>query len=312
MLKESLRAKVLDGCLYDTKNYLHGCYKGFYLTIQPTATGQYLIKISATSPFNDNNAELHTFLQRQKAASKKITNIATEPNVLHMTVKSPSLAKNVPDALNSFIQPVIDYLVYNQYHTGCEYCGATEEVPKCYEINGEPHFLCNNCKENIHVALQENQAAQAAKKSNLAAGLVGAFLGSLIGCIIWILIYKLGYIAGIAGAVTGICAMKGYELLGGHLDKKGVFGSVVIMVAMIYFANRLAWSWEVYDAFKEYEISFSDAYKGLFPVLKESDLIGSFYTDLVIGYLLTAVASFRNIINAFKASTGSFTMKASK
>ena len=47
-------------------------------------------------------------------------------------------------------------------------------------------------------------------------------------------------------------------------------------------------------------------------VLIESDLLGSYYGDLIIGYLLTAVASFRNIMNAFKVSTGSFTMKKNK
>ena len=55
--------------------------------------------------------------------------------------------------------------------------------------------------------------------------MIGAFLGALLGCVLWIIIYRLGYIAGIAGAVIGICAMKGYEMLGKHLDKKGVIGS---------------------------------------------------------------------------------------
>lgn len=311
MLKEKLRAKILDGCLYDSKTYLYGCCKGFYLTIQ-SVTGQYIVKISASSPFNDNNEQLNIFLHHQLDASKKITNIAVYQNFLSITIKSPSLLKNVPDTLNLFIQPIIDYLVNNHYLSGCEYCGTTSEIPKCYEINGQPHFLCDTCKGDIHIALQENQAAIAAQKSNLAAGLVGAFLGALIGCVLWILIYKLGYIAGLAGAVTGICAMKGYELLGGHLDKKGVIGSILIMIVMIYFANKLAWSWEVYDAFKEYDISFSDAYKNLSLVLEDSDLTGSFYGELVIGYLLTAVASFRNIIGAFKASTGSFSIKQSK
>lgn len=311
MLKEKLRCKVLDGSLSDSKTYLYGCYRGFYLTIQ-AVSGQYIIRINAISPFNDNNAQLNTFLQKQMDLSKKITNAAAYPNFLNLTVKGPALAKNIPDTLNGFINPVIDYLANNQYRSGCEYCGTTDDELACYEINGKTHYLCDACKGDIHASLQENQEAILAKKSNLAAGLVGAFLGSLIGCILWVLIYKLGYIAGIAGAVTGICAMKGYELLGGHLDKKGVIGSVIIMIVMIYFANKLAWSWEVYDAFKEYGISFSDAYRNLSAVLTEYDLTGSFYGDLIIGYLLTAVASFRSIVSTFKASTGSFTIHKSK
>lgn len=311
MLKEKLRSKVLNGSLNDSKTYLYGCYKGFYLTIQ-SVSGQYIIRINVRSPFQDNNAQLNTFLQRQMDLSKKIINAAAYPNFLNLTIKGPALAKNIPDTLNSFINPVIDYLVNNQYRSGCEYCGTTEVPLNCYEINGRTHYLCDGCKGEIHTALQEQQEEASSRKSNLAAGLVGAFLGSLIGCVLWVLIYKLGYTAGIAGVVTAICAMKGYELLGGHLDKKGVIGSVLIMLLMIYFANKFAWSWEVYDVFKEYGINFSDAYRNLSAVLTEYDLTESFYGDLAIGYLLTAVASFRTIVNTFKASTGSFTIRQSK
>lgn len=143
------------------------------------------------------------------------------------------------------------------------------------------------------------------QKSNFIAGLVGAFLGSLIGCVLWVIIYRLGYIAGIAGAITAICAMKGYELLGKKLDVKGVISCVVIMILMIFFANKLAWSWEIYDVFTTeygYEITFFDAFLSADEIIKASELTSSYYKDLIIGYGLTALASFGNIVNAFKAS----------
>ena len=102
---------------------------------------------------------------------------------------------------------------------------------------GDAHILCNNCRGELEVALQNYQQQKRSEKSRLVPGLVGAFLGSLIGCALWVVIYRLGYIAGIAGAVTAICAMKGYEMLGGHLDRKGVAGSAIIMVVMIYFCQ---------------------------------------------------------------------------
>ena len=71
------------------------------------------------------------------------------------------------------------------------------------------------------------------------------------------LIYRLGYIAGIAGAVTAICALRGYELLGGHLDRKGVIISTVMMMVMIFFANRLSWTWDAYDALNDEGYTFS-------------------------------------------------------
>lgn len=275
--------------------------------------GQYTVQINASSSYDNNNVQLNSFLQRQKDLAKQITEATAYDKYLLLQIKGPALSKNAPDILNTFINPVIDYLISNQYTSGCEYCGTFAEPVDCYEINDRPHNLCQKCKDEVLDSLRQNQQSVIARKSNLVAGLVGAFLGSLLGCILWVLIYKLGYIAGIAGAVIGICAMKGYELLGGHLDKKGVIGSVIIMIVMIYFANNVSWSWEIYDVFKaDYDITFFDAYVSMKDVLIESDLMGSYYGDLIIGYLLTAVASFRNIMNAFKVSTGSFTMKKNK
>lgn len=79
-----------------------------------------------------------------------------------------------------------------------------------------------------------------------------------------------------AGAVTGICAMKGYEMFGKHLDKKGVIGSVFIMVVTIFFANKIAWAWEAADALSKYGYTFSGCYRALGEILETSDLTGSY------------------------------------
>ena len=59
------------------------------------------------------------------------------------------------------------------------------------------------------------------KRENVPAGIVGAFLGSLIGVACAVLIGQLGYVASVSGLVMAVCALKGYELLGGSLTKKG-------------------------------------------------------------------------------------------
>lgn len=48
------------------------------------------------------------------------------------------------------------------------------------------------------------------------------------------------------------------------------------MLVMIYFANKISWAWEVYDAFRDYNITFSEAYRATMEVIKESDLMGSY------------------------------------
>lgn len=139
--------------------------------------------------------------------------------------------------------------------------------------------------------------------SNLIPGLVGAFLGSLIGVVLWIIIYKLGFIAGIAGAITAVCAMKGYEMLGKALDKKGVICCILVAIIAIFLANRICWAWMILDEFvaQGYELTFFD----VFPHTEEtltSEGLGYYFKDLAIGYVLTVLSSYKNIISAFKST----------
>ena len=171
------------------------------------------------------------------------------------------------------------------------------------QIQEEPIQSEYGYYENPYVAA-EPQPMVEAPKSNLIAGLVGAFLGSLIGAVVWVLIYKIGFIAGLAGAVTAICAMKGYEMFGKCLDKKGVICCVLIAIITIFLANKLSWAWAIFDDFKNagYEISFFDAFINADEIIELSENTGYYYKDLIIGYALTAWASYKDIINAFKAA----------
>lgn len=311
MFKEKIRTQILGGCLQDYKNHLSGLYKGFYITLDGLQ-GQYQVKISVNPAEPADMAALNSFLNNQKLNQKKLLTVVTGSHSIILTIKMPSLAKNIPDTINSIIDPIIDYLISYTFTSGCSECGTNMEQIDCYEINGCHYFLCDTCKDKIQSSLQANQQEVQSKKSSLVAGLVGAFLGSLIGCVLWILIYKLGYIAGVAGAVTAICAMKGYAILGGHLDKKGVIGSVIIMLIMIFFANKISWSWDAYSALKDYGWNFTEVYQELGYILDETDLVGSYYGELAIGYILTIACSAKSIINAFRESTGSYTINKVK
>lgn len=141
--------------------------------------------------------------------------------------------------------------------------------------------------------------------SNFIPGLVGAFLGSLIGAVLWVIIYKAGFIAGIAGAVTAVCAMKGYEMLGKSLDIKGVIGSIIIVIITIFLANKIAWSWDIYEVYTQqfgYEMSFFDAFASADEIIEFSELTSEYYTDLIIGYVLTVLSCYKNFIAAFKSA----------
>lgn len=308
MIKENIRCQILNGSLQDYKHHLAGCYNGFYITMT-FSSPYYSVRINASPKNDETDTGFHTFLEEFKRSHKHLSNAEIFQHLILLTVTGPNLRKNLPDVLNEIIKPVIDQLLNCSYTSGCENCGSNASVPECYEINGTYHYLCESCVHEVDKSLYENQQVSKAQKSNLAAGLIGAFLGALLGCVLWIAIYRLGYIAGIAGAVIGICAMKGYEMLGKHLDKKGVVSSVVIMVVMIYFANRISWAWEAYSALGEYGFTFTDCYRSLSEILEVNEVTGAYFGDLAIGYLLTLLSSFRYIKAAFQTSTGSYRFK---
>ena len=309
MLKEKLRLQVLNGTLADYKNYMAGSYRGYYILVD-FHSPNYIVNIHASAPSEESLLSVQSFLDQHRNQVKQLTKTELRKNSITLIVATPNLAKNLPSALNSAIEPLISFLSDLGYTSGCGNCGNSNEPTSCYEVNGLHHYLCDTCAREVEASLQENQQNIKAQKSMLFPGLIGAFLGTLIGAVLWVLIYQLGYIAGIAGAVTTVCAFKGYEMLGKHLDKKGVIFSVIISIIMIYFANRVAWAFSAYSELKEYfDITFFDVYRALGVLIKEADATANYYGDLVIGYILTIVCSVGTIIRTLKASVGSYSMK---
>ena len=76
--------------------------------------GQYTVQINASSSYDNNNVQLNSFLQRQKDLAKQITEATAYDKYLLLQFKGPAHSKNAPDILNTFINPVIDYLISNQ------------------------------------------------------------------------------------------------------------------------------------------------------------------------------------------------------
>ncbi len=305
MFNEKIRAEILSGGLTDHKNHLSGYCRGYYMAFS-AIEGGYLLTVSAHRESDPDNTALKAFLLQCQAGNKKIRNVDTAPYRFTLTLGAVTLAKKVPELVNGVMEPILSYLTSNSYRTGCGCCGDVSNSLNCWSLNGELVHLCDGCVEEVGQALKDAQTATKAKKSNFLGGIVGAVLGALIGCVAWVLIFRAGYIASIAGLIMAVCAMKGYELLGGHLDRKGVIASIVILIAGVYLSNKIAWSWEAYAALKDLDITFFDVFRNLNAIIMESGLSGEFYSDLAIGYGLTALGSIRNLINAFRTSNGSY------
>lgn len=141
-------------------------------------------------------------------------------------------------------------------------------------------------------------------KGNVILGLLGAIICSLAGVALWVAIYQMGYIASLSGIVMTICALWGYEKFSGKLDKVGVIISFIVVLVMVYMANRLTYTIEIYKYFhEEYNWSFWDCFKMLSDFLKNGEVKRSYLSDLGLGYLFCLIGSVRRFIGVFKSTS---------
>lgn len=309
MLGNKLCSRLLDGNMTDHKNYISGTCKGFYVTVNTTANGMFSFQISAHSEDDPENAALREFLESYKSTNKQIQSVKVYHNSVTIVSTRTFLAKKIPAHLNEAIMPVIDFLVNHNYLSGCMQCGTQDAQIECYEINGVHHYLCESCVSKTETELFDRKQEILSRKSKLLPGIVGALLGSMIGCLVYFLLWQIGYIAAAAGLVTAICAFKGYAMLGGVVDKKGVFACILVMIFAVFFANQLVWAYDAYSVYKEEGFTFFECFRLLRQIIALSDLTGAYYGNLAIAYILTAVGSLGSIINVFKSSTGSYKVK---
>lgn len=95
-----------------------------------------------------------------------------------------------------------------------------------------------------------------------------------------------------------VCTLKGYELLGGKITKKGVIASVIVMLVMVYVGDRLDWAIVVS---RELGMDFFTSFRAV-PILMEEGMIdsGSYTGNLAMIYLFTAIGAVPTILGHLK------------
>lgn len=281
----------------------YGRYRGFYVSIR-VENSAYTIAINAKCVSEDVASRIQAFLLKYKIEQKAVSLAVYEDSSIRMVVAGGSWGPPIKK-INAAVDDVVRFLQSEDCTSGCKVCGNTES--SWYNINKNYENLCGNCIGELNVALEDHKEKKRSGKSNIITGLVGALLGSLIGVACWVLIYKLGYIAAITGVVMVVCTFKGYELLGGCLDIKGIIVSCLLSIVMLYFANQISWAWEIFNVFKaEYQITFFDAFRSTMDILKEVGMTREFYGDLAMGYIFTVIGGATVIIGALKGAKGNY------
>ena len=126
--------------------------------------------------------------------------------------------------------------------------------------------------------------------------LIGALIGTAVGAAIWAGVWLMGYMASIVGLAIGVLAERGYTLLKG---KKGTLKVIILIICVLLgvIAGTLAGEYLVMiDALKDMGITgvpFKDLAEIYIDTLKsDSELMGEFVKNIMIGFLFAALGVF--------------------
>lgn len=280
-----------SGTVYGNKSGYNVCMnqlpnvRAFYITVS--------VKRGDKMP---EHSEMNEIVKANKKYLKQCE--VTRYKVRFQTQIGPGL--NYNNALakaKAALDEVVAALRQKGFENACQHCGTTEGV-ESYSMNDSPAFMCTPCCQEYSESREEKRMEQERKKENLIGGITGAFLGSLLGVACIVLVGQLGYVASLSGLVMGVCALKGYELLGSKLSKKGIAISILLMLVMVYVGQRIDYAIEVAKVF---EVDVITGFHAI-PSLLEEGVIEApgYYGDLAMLYLFTALGGGSAIYNALK------------
>lgn len=231
------------------------------------------------------------------SVSKLVSGLTQNGSVITLALKSTPNQGKLREGLVTSLDALAAFLREKGFQNCCQACGTQQDVSSCYAGGAYLH-LCPECFTSLQQRAEMNEAQTNQKKENVVAGAVGALLGSLIGVVCIVILSQLGYVAAISGVIMAVCTLKGYELLGGKLSNKGIVISVVLMLVMTFFGDRLDWAIIVA---RELQVDFGMAFQ-LISVLLEEEMIEAssywgnlflLYLFLLIGLIPTVIATVR-------------------
>lgn len=235
---------MATGMHYDEANgVLHGKRDGFDFLLYPVDNSHpFVMELHTAAKSADGSALDKETINQFCMDKKMITTNLTQKNlniISHMGIQHTLL--KMKNAANGSMNEMVNFLRSNAYSPCCDVCGQNVETA-AVKTGGEYHHMCSDCETNLrsNFAMEAQQTAQ--NKENIVGGIVGALLGSLLGVLSILVLNQLGYVAAVSGAIMAVCVLKGYEMLGGRLTKKGIVISVIIMILMTYFGDRVDWA----------------------------------------------------------------------
>ena len=143
--------------------------------------------------------------------------------------------------------------------------------------------------------------AEVKAPENVLLGLIGALVGAVLGGASIILLSQLGYIASISGFILAICTLKGYELLGKRLSKKGIVLCVILMIVTPFVADWIDWAIFLMKDYPEYGLTLVDSCIMLGELMTEGYVdMFEYVKNLGMIYLFVILGAFGTLKNVLK------------
>lgn len=264
----------------------YGAINGYYVLISKLASKHsYVIRFNLATEEKETVADFLQLLSHQHAI---IAQTGFNDHKLAISVELSTLEAIVK--LKAVIDELTLYLWNQEYPQSCAMSHRTEDLG-VYRVINRIDVFNEDVFERYDIQMKEEHAG---KNTSVAAGILGAFLGAMIGGVLWVVISQFNIIAGIVGFVIVYLAVKGYEFLGGRIDKKGIAAVVFISLLTVVLAEYIAYVIVVYQELSLYYVATVwDSVVLVFEFLKAGgEILNGFLINVGMGLLFTVMASF--------------------
>lgn len=191
------------------------------------------------------------------------------------------------------------------YRPCCSRCGHEAQVSP-FRLGDSYQHLCMACEADVRSRLASPKQQ---RKENLVLGMVGALLGALPGvaAIVFALQSEVMLPLVMFGAAMVICILLGYDRLGGRLTKKAAVIGGIVMLPMIYVADRLDWAIRLYKngTAARFKLNFWQCFMEVPGMISRNVIHWESYSErLVAVYLFLLLGAVPTFIYLFRGNKG--------
>ena len=275
---------------------IFGQKEGYSLYItEVSQQNQYSIHFSARLADGLDSKEV---FRDWTAQSKSIASVTANRYKITCLVKNGMTKKKAAAHLEEALEASLTFLRERGFVNVCEHSGEQGSID-IYQLGNQLLILSPTSFDALGASHSLDNQEYDNQSEHLVTGIVGAFLGSLIGLIVILIVARMGYVSVAGGIVMGVCTIKGYELLGKKLSKKGLVISILLMIVMTFVAQQLDSAMELLKANKLGLEYLGEGFQYVNQaVFSNTDVPGQYWFNLALLYLFTAVGAFYMVRNA--------------